>query len=104
MKKGENTNINTLDYKFWHEVSMYGNEHWKGSFTPVEVAENAHNYTCEFQACCMCEVPNETIDALCNLLADDSTEEAWNLWKMIKANSRFREDYVVQIESRFKEE
>lgn len=104
MKNGENTNINTLDYKFWYEVSTYGNAHWKGSFTPAEVAENAHNYTCEFQACFMCDVPNETIAALCDLLADDSTEEAWEFWKMIKVNSRFCEDYVTEIESHFKEE
>lgn len=52
----------------------------------------------------MCDVPNETIVALCDLLADDSTEEVWKFWKMIKANSRFCEDYVTEIESHFKEE
>lgn len=37
-----------LEYTDFYDIATYGNEHWKGSFTPREVAENAYIYKCEY--------------------------------------------------------
>ena len=64
-----------LSYEFFYNISEYGNENWKGSFTPKEVAENAHNYWCEFNYSTENEVVTETIAELYSLLIEDGSEE-----------------------------
>lgn len=38
-----------LEYSDFYDIAIYANEHWNGSFTPKEIAENAYNYTCDFE-------------------------------------------------------
>mgnify|MGYP007038470969 FL=1 len=38
-----------LEYSDFYDIAKYANEHWNGSFTPKEIAENAYNYTCDFE-------------------------------------------------------
>ena len=33
-----------LEYVDFYTIAEYGNENWKGSFTPREIANNAYNY------------------------------------------------------------
>lgn len=39
-----------LDYADFYRIADYANMRWKGGFAPIEIAENAYNYLCEFQS------------------------------------------------------
>ena len=64
-----------IDYSFFYTIAEYGNENWKGSFSPREVACNAYNYLCEFNSSKEDETPTEVIKTLYSLLIEDETEE-----------------------------
>ena len=52
-------------------IADYANAHWKGGFAPIEIAENAYNYLCEFQSSKEKGKANDTINyLLTNLDAD----------------------------------
>lgn len=38
-----------LDYSFFYDLSSYLNEHWNGSFTEKEVAQNAYDYLSDYE-------------------------------------------------------
>lgn len=38
-----------LDYSFFYDLSSYLNEHWNGSFTEKEVAQNAYDYLIDYE-------------------------------------------------------
>ena len=38
-----------LDYSDFYDLAVYGNENWKGSFTPKEIACNADCYYSDFK-------------------------------------------------------
>ena len=38
-----------LDYSDFYDIAVYGNENWKGSFTPKEIACNADCYYSDFK-------------------------------------------------------
>ena len=38
-----------LEYSDFYDIATYGNNHWRGKFTPKEVACYAYDYWCEFQ-------------------------------------------------------
>lgn len=38
-----------LDYREFYLIADYANTHWKGGFAPIEIAENAYNYLCDFE-------------------------------------------------------
>lgn len=64
-----------INFEFFYDIANYGNENWKGGFSPKEVANNAYEYLCEFQASKENEIPTETIKELYKLLIEDETEE-----------------------------
>lgn len=37
-----------LEYSGFYDIAEYANENWKGSFTPKEIACNAHEYYEDF--------------------------------------------------------
>ena len=60
-----------MDYREFYRIADYANVHWKGGFAPIEIAENAYNYLCEFQSSKEKGEPNDTIKyLLTNLDAD----------------------------------
>lgn len=63
-----------MEYADFYDIAEYGNEAWKGSFTPKEVAENAYNYLCEFEFSKEEKIPTHTIKELARLLAEDGSE------------------------------
>lgn len=64
-----------LDYKDFYDVAEYGNEHWKGKFSPKETACNAYDYLVEFEKSKENEEPTYTIKELAKLLAEDGGDE-----------------------------
>ena len=55
-------------------IAEYGNEMWKGSFTPKEVKENAEIYYADFQWSKENDTISETIKSLCKNLTEDVRE------------------------------
>ena len=63
-----------LDYSFFYDLSSYLNEHWNGSFTEKEVAENAKSYFYDFQY----SKENKTVSADIQILIDGLKEDLKN--------------------------
>lgn len=64
-----------MDYEYFYTIAEYGNENWKGSFSPKEVACNTYNYLCEFNFSFATETATETIKSLYELLVEDGSEQ-----------------------------
>ena len=64
-----------MNYSTFYEIAEYGNEAWKGGFSHSEVAENAHNYTCDFEWSREHGDVANSIKELAKLLAEDGSEE-----------------------------
>ena len=60
-----------MRYADFYDISEYGNENWKGSFTPREIACNAYDYLCEYQASKIKGKPTRTMIELCKLICED---------------------------------
>lgn len=60
-----------LEYADFYNIAEYGNENWKGSFTPKEIACNAYDYLCEYQASEIKGKPTRTMIELCKLICED---------------------------------
>ena len=64
-----------MNFKDFLQIAKYGNEAWKGCFTPKEIACNAYDYACEFRYSRRDGKPTRTITELCKLLKEDGSEE-----------------------------
>lgn len=64
-----------MDFERFYDLAVYGNEAWKGSFTPREIAQYAYDYLCEFNVSVERGEPTETIKELYRLLVQDGSEE-----------------------------
>lgn len=60
-----------MGYEDFYGIAEYGNANWKGSFTPREVANNAYDYLCEYQASKIKGKPTRTMIELCKLICED---------------------------------
>lgn len=60
-----------MDYREFYRIADYANAHWKGGFAPIEIAENAYSYLCEFQSSKEKGEPNDTIKYLLTNLDED---------------------------------
>ena len=60
-----------LDYKDFYNIAEYGNEHWKGKFSPKEVACNAYDYKVEYDLSLTQGKPTGTMIELCRLICED---------------------------------
>ena len=52
-------------------IAEYGNENWKGSFTPREIACNAYDYKVEYDYSIEQGKPTRTMIELCHLICED---------------------------------
>ena len=60
-----------ITYNDFYSIAEYGNENWKGSFTPREIANNAYDYLCEYQASKIKGKPTRIMIELCRLICED---------------------------------
>lgn len=69
-----------MEYSDFYDIAEYGNEHWKGNFTPKEIACNAYDYMCDLEWSKNAYVTDveiaENIRELAKLLAIDGSDEA----------------------------
>ena len=64
-----------MTYEDFYDIAEYGNENWKGSYTPKEVAVNAFNYFVNFKACKAKGELSYSIVLLMQLLFEDNSDE-----------------------------
>ena len=60
-----------LEYVDFYTIAEYGNENWKGSFTPREIACNAYDYKAEYDYSIKQGKPTRTMIELCKLICED---------------------------------
>ena len=65
-----------LEYGDFYDIAAYGNENWKGGYTPKEVAQNAYDYYSDFKASKENGIVMHSISKLIELLAEDESEDA----------------------------
>ena len=65
-----------MTYDDFYTIAEYGNENWKGCFTPKEIACNAYNYLVDFeQSKAKGGHISSTIHELLRLLDEDGSTE-----------------------------
>ena len=60
-----------LGYLNFYDIAEYGNEHWKGNFSPREIADNAYSYKTDYDYAIAEEKPNATMITLCRIICED---------------------------------
>lgn len=60
-----------MEYLDFYNIAEYGNENWKGSFTPKEIAQNAYDYKVEYDLSIEQGKPTRTMIELCKLIVED---------------------------------
>ena len=60
-----------LEYADFYNIAEYGNENWKGNFTPREIACNAYDYKAEYDYSIKQGKPTRTMIELCVLICED---------------------------------
>ena len=61
----------TMNYEDFYKIAEYGNENWKGNFSPLEIATNAYDYKVEYDYSIEQNKPTRTMLELCRLLVED---------------------------------
>ena len=60
-----------MSFEDFYELAEYGNENWKGCFTPKEIACNAYDYKIEYDYSIKQGKPTRTMIELCKLICED---------------------------------
>ena len=60
-----------MEYSDFYDISEYGNENWKGYFTPREVANNAYIYKAEYDYSIEQGKTTRIMIELCKLICED---------------------------------
>ena len=85
-----------LDYADFYNIAEYGNENWKGSFTPREIANNAYDYNVEYDYSINQGKPTHTMIELCKLICEDMGKEIENILTVEKMN-QILSDFILEI-------
>ena len=60
-----------MEYADFYDISVYGNENWKGGFTQREIACNAYDYLCEYRYSVATGNTTHIMIELCKLICED---------------------------------
>ena len=85
-----------LEYADFYNIAEYGNENWKGSFTPREIANNAYDYNVEYDYSINQGKPTHTMIELCKLICEDMGKEIENILTVEKMN-QILSDFILEI-------
>ena len=93
-----------LEYTDFYDIAEYGNENWKGNFSPREIANNAYDYKVEYDYSIEQGKPTHTMIELCKLICEDMDyadyeeiqEESENSLKVEKMK-QILSDFVMEI-------
>jgi len=75
-----------MDYGFFYDLAVYGNEAWKGSFTQKEIAINAFDYFYEYEESKKNKKLTYTISELFKLLLEDNSVESKDFGEKLYIN------------------
>jgi hypothetical protein len=64
-----------MEYADFYDLAEYANNNWKGNYTQKEVACNAYDYLCEYEASKKANQLSHTMENLIDLLKRDGSEE-----------------------------
>ena len=93
-----------MEYDDFYLIAEYGNENWKGSFTPREIANYAYDYKTEYDYSIEQGKPTRTMIELCKLICEDMDyadyaeiqEESENALA-VKQMKQILSDFVMEI-------
>ena len=93
-----------MEFNDFYTISEYGNENWKGSFTPREIACNAYDYKAEYDYSIKQGKPTHTMIELCKLICEDMDysdyekiqEESENALTVEQMN-QILSDFIMEI-------
>ena len=93
-----------MDYDDFYVIAEYGNENWKGSFTPREIANNAYDYKVEYDYSIEQGKPTRIMIELCKLICEDMDyadyaeiqEESENAFT-VEQMKQILSDFVMEI-------
>ena len=60
-----------MTYNDFYTIAEYGNENWKGNFSPREIANNAYDYKVEYNYSIEKGKATRTMIELCRLICED---------------------------------
>ena len=90
-----------MEFNDFYTISEYGNENWKGSFTPREIANNAYDYKAEYDYSIEQGKPTHTMIELCKLICEDMDyaeiqEESENALT-VEQMKQILSDFIMEI-------
>ena len=93
-----------MEFNDFYTISEYGNENWKGNFTPREIARNAYDYKAEYDYSIEQGKPTHTMIELCKLICEDMDyvdyaeiqEESENALK-VEQMKQILSDFIMEI-------
>ena len=93
-----------MEYNDFYLIAEYGNENWKGSFTPREIACNAYEYKVEYDYSIEQGKPTHTMIELCKLICEDmdyadytETQEESEKALTVEQMKQILSDFVMEI-------
>ena len=91
----------SMEYTDFYTIAEYGNKNWKGSFTPIEIANNAYDYKAEYDYSIEQGKPTHTMIELCKLICEDMNyaeiqEESENALT-VEQMKQILSDFVIEI-------
>ena len=93
-----------MEYNDFYAIAEYGNENWKGSFTPREIACNAYEYKVEYDYSIEQGKPTHTMVELCKLICEDmdyadytETQEESEKTLTVEQMKQILSDFVMEI-------
>ena len=87
-----------LGYANFYDIAKYGNENWKGSFMPREVACNAYDYLCEYRYSVAKGKPTHTMIELCKLICEDMGYQEDTLTvDTVERMKQMLSDFIMEI-------
>ena len=85
-----------MEFNDFYTIAEYGNDIWKGSFTPREIANNAYDYKAEYDYSIEQGKPTHTMIELCKLICEDMGKEIENILTVEKMN-QILSDFILEI-------
>ena len=93
-----------MTYDNFYKIAEYGNENWKGCFTPREIACNAYEYKVEYDYSIEQGKPTHTMIELCKLICEDmdyadytETQEESEKALTVEQMKQILSDFVMEI-------
>lgn len=72
-----------MEYADFYDIALYGNENWKGSYSPKEVACNAYDYYSDFKISKREGAATDLIQRVLLLLLEDGSEDCMDWYRCI---------------------